>query len=151
MQVDQLVRQLAAKGIDVVLLGGDVVLEVEGEARPTPEEKEMVREQREALRTYVLRRDLPPIARVRLDQLDRVLEVAVPWADYRLLITPGCAAARQLREVDAMPGRIWCVCEVLNMMLTGATRDHARMVAEWKALLAGRVENVSCSASARRA
>jgi hypothetical protein len=67
--------------------------------------------------------------RVSLWQLDKVLEVAVPWSDVRLLIAPGCRIARQLRATDPKPGRVWCSCEVLNLLLSGVTPEDARKVA----------------------
>ncbi len=65
-----------------------------------------------------------------LYQLDRVLEVAVPWSDVRLVIAPGCRIARELRATDPKPGRVWCVCEVLYLLLTGVTPEDAGKIAE---------------------
>ena len=65
-----------------------------------------------------------------LPALDRVLEVAVPWADLPLIVAPGCRIARELRDREARPGRVWCVCEALDLLLTGVKPEDARKVAE---------------------
>ena len=74
-------------------------------------------------------------SRVSLYQLDRVLEVEVPWADYRLVIAPGCRIARELRAQDALPGRVWCVCGVLDLLLSGVTPEDVRKIAETRLVL----------------
>jgi hypothetical protein len=76
--------------------------------------------------------------RVSLYQLDRVLEVAVPWSDVPLILAPGCRLARELRAQDPRPGRVWCVCEVLDLLLTGVTPEDARKVGEARLLFDGR-------------
>lgn len=84
----------------------------------------------------------PDWARVTIYDLSRVLEVAVPWSDVRLILAPGCRVARQLRETDPRPGRVWCTCEVLDLLLTGVTPEDARKVAEAKVLMGGAVVGV---------
>ncbi len=73
---------------------------------------------------------LADVIHVPLRALTRVLEVAVPWADVPLLIAPGCRVARELRQADSRPGRVWCVCEVLDLLLTNVPPDDARKIAE---------------------
>lgn len=67
---------------------------------------------------------------VNLWQLDKVLEIAVPWSDVRLVIAPGCRIARELRSSDPKPGRVWCSCEILDLLLSGVTPGDARQIAE---------------------
>jgi hypothetical protein len=69
-------------------------------------------------------------ARVNVWSLDRILEVAVAWSDVRLLIAPGCRVARALRAADPKPGRVWCVCEVVDLLLSGVRPEDARTIAE---------------------
>jgi hypothetical protein len=77
--------------------------------------------------------------RIRLHDLDRVLELAVPWADVPLILAPGCRIARALRESDPRPGRVWCTCEILDLLLTGIGPEDARRIAEAKLMLNGNV------------
>jgi hypothetical protein len=70
------------------------------------------------------------VARLNLWSLDRVVEVAVPWSDVRLLIAPGCRVARELRASDSKPGRVWCCCEVIDLLLSGLTPEDARKVGQ---------------------
>jgi hypothetical protein len=59
-----------------------------------------------------------------------VLELAVPWSDVRLLIAPGCRTARELRATDPRPGRVWCACEVLDLLFSGVAPEDARKITE---------------------
>ncbi len=81
--------------------------------------------------------------RVSLSALDRVLEVAVPWADVPLILAPGCRVARELRERDSKPGRVWCVCEALDLLYAGVTPQDARKVGEARLLFDGHTVRVS--------
>jgi hypothetical protein len=77
--------------------------------------------------------------RVRLADLHHVLEIAVPWTDVPLILAPGCRVARELRARDPKAGRVWCTCEVLDLLLTGVTPEDARKIAEAKLLFNGAV------------
>jgi hypothetical protein len=66
--------------------------------------------------------------RVSLWDLDKVLELAVPWSDVRLLIAPGCRVARKLRASDPRPGRVWCLCEVADILLSGVRPADAQKI-----------------------
>jgi hypothetical protein len=128
--VSDVIDGLEARGARLRLReDGAVTIRPKGVA--TPAELELLEALREDLvahlRGRVLRIDW---GRVSLWQLDRVLEVAVPWADVRILITPGCRIARELRATDPTPGRVWCVCEVMDLLLTGVTPDEAQRMAE---------------------
>lgn len=76
-------------------------------------------------------------SRVSLHQLDRVLEIGVPWADVPLILAPGCRIAHSLRAQDPQPGRVWCTCEVLDLLMTGVTCEDARRVADARLTLDG--------------
>ena len=69
---------------------------------------------------------------VSLLQLDKVLEVALRWSDVRLVIAPGCRIARELRASDPKPGRIWCCCEIGDLLLSGVTPGDAQKIAEMR-------------------
>ena len=97
----------------------------------TPTEVEVLTTLREDVIAYLqARRRGVDWSRVGLYQLDRVLEVAVPWSDVRLILAPGCRIARELRATDPKPGRVWCVCEVSDLLLSGVTPEEARKIAE---------------------
>lgn len=89
-------------------------------------------------------------SRVSLWQLDRVLEITVHWADVPLILAPGCRIARELRERDSKPGRVWCVCEALDLLLTNVPPDDARKIAEAKLLFGGNMAGVSLGAARDR-
>ena len=82
-------------------------------------------------------------SRVSLWSLDRILEVEVPWSDIRLLVAPGCRIARELRATDPRPGRVWCVCEVGNLLLSGVIPEDARKIAEAKLTFDAEVSGVA--------
>lgn len=56
--------------------------------------------------------------------------MAVPWSDLRLVIAPGCRIARELRATEPKPGRVWCVCEVIDLLLSGVKPDDAGEIAD---------------------
>ncbi len=82
-------------------------------------------------------------SRVSLHELDHVLEIAVPWCDLNLILAPGCRLARDLRARDPKPGRVWCVCEVLDLLLAGVPPEDAQKIGEAKLMLGGTVVGVS--------
>lgn len=111
--------------------------------RITPALREALRSAKAEVITYIMTRDFETDwTRVRLADLDRIIEVAVPWSDVNLIIAPGCRIADGLRATDSTPGRVWCVCEVLDLLLIKATPTEAREVAEAKITLGGRVTAV---------
>ncbi len=131
MTPEALLTDIEARGVRVVERAGSLVASpagVLGEA-----EKQALREHKSAVLAVLRDRQsrlLADIVRVPLRNLTRVVEVAVPWADVPLLISPGCRVARELRLADAKPGRVWCVCEVLDLLLTNVPPDDARKIAE---------------------
>jgi hypothetical protein len=68
--------------------------------------------------------------RIGLWSLRDVLEIRVPWADETLILAPGCRVARELRAVDPHPGRIWCVCEITDLLLTHVPPRDAQAIGQ---------------------
>lgn len=107
-------------------------------------EREALRAHKAAVLALLRERQARTVAgtdwsRVSLYTLDRVLEVAVPWSDVPLILAPGCRITRELRAQDPHPGRVWCACELADLLLTGVTPADARKVAETKLAVAGAV------------
>ena len=73
-------------------------------------------------------------SKVSLRSLDQVLEVAVPWSDVPLILAPGCRIARALRAEVQHPGRVWCTCEVIDLLLSGVTAGDVRAIAQAREL-----------------
>jgi hypothetical protein len=69
-------------------------------------------------------------SRIQLNQLNRVLELPIPGWDQSLVIAPGCRVTRELRSQDPKPGRVWCVCEILDLIIMNVPPADARKVAE---------------------
>jgi hypothetical protein len=134
----ELLHDLEARGVRVREREGAVVLAPAKLARPA--DLNALRAHKAAvlliLRTRALGTDW---SRVSLQELDRVLEVAVPWSDLSLILAPGCRVARELRDRDPKPGRVWCVCEVIDLLLAAVTPGDARTIAEAKLDFAGSV------------
>jgi hypothetical protein len=90
--------------------------------------------------------DLSEVARVLglpLDQLDRELEVRVPWLDRPLWFVPDETAASVLLAEGISRGRIWTVYELCDLFtIPGLTKAGARTVAEAKLAIDGMVETV---------
>ena len=129
MTAETLVARLEARGLRLVRRGEIVAVRPAGQLA-TDERAAMRRLRPEIvslLRTRALGVDW---SRVSLWSLDRILEVAVPWSDTRLVIAPGCRIAVELRSSDPKPGRVWCVCEVSDLLLSGVTPENARKIAE---------------------
>ncbi len=129
MTAETLVARLEGRGLRLVRRGEIVAVRPAGQLK-TDERAAMRRLRPEVvslLRGRALGTDW---TRVSLYQLDRVLEVAVPWSDVRLIIAPGCRIARELRATDPKPGRVWCVCEVSDLLLSGVNPEDARNIAE---------------------
>lgn len=114
------------------------ILHVEPRGRLTPTLREALRAAKAEILSYLQARALGvDWSRVSLYQLDRVLAIAVPWADMPLILAPGCRVARELRAQDQRPGRVWCTCEVLDLLFSGVTPQDARTVGEVKLAMAG--------------
>ncbi len=140
MTAAELIADLEARGAHVRERAGALAVSPAGVLQDA--EREALRAHKAAVLALLRERQARTVAgtdwsRVSLYTLDRVLEVAVPWSDVPLILAPGCRIARELRERDPKPGRVWCVCEVL--LLTGVTPDDARKVAEAKLMFGGAV------------
>jgi len=133
-----LVEALEARGARLSERDGDLVVKPRGILQEA--DREVLRAHKAAVLAVLRARALgTDWSRVSLYQLDRVLEVAVPWTDVPLILAPGCRLARELRDRDPRPGRVWCTCEVLDLLLSGVTPENARKVAEAKLGLGGAV------------
>lgn len=145
MTPSEFVRSLEGEGFSIREKGG--ALAIRPARNVTPTMKQALEAHAADILVYLRERQARPNrgadwSYVSLYSLDRVLEVSVPWSDTRLLIAPGCRIARELRALDSKPGRVWCVCEVLDLLLSGVTPDDARRIAEAKIALDGTTTTV---------
>jgi len=130
-----LISEAEARGLRLEARPGGV-LHVAPRERLTPALREALRASKPDVLAVLRGRALgTDWSRVSLYQLNRVLEVAVPWADVPLILAPGCRIARELRARDPKPGRVWCVCEALDLLLAGVTPEDARKVGDARLLL----------------
>lgn len=141
-----LLADLEARGVTLRPAGQQIAFEAPvGAMRDA--DREAIRAHKAAVLVLLRAREarvVPGVdwSRVSLTQLDRVLEVAVPWADVPVILAPGCRIARELRARDSSPGRVWCVCEVWDLLLTGVKPEDARKVAEARLMFGGAVVSV---------
>ena len=131
--IAELVRTIESRGVTLREKAGAVVARPAGKV--TPAERAALGVHKEAVLTILRQRQAQEVlgidwTRVELRNLDRILEVAVPWSDTHLLIVPGCKVAKELRASDPQPGRIWCVCEILDLLLTNVSPREAQSLAE---------------------
>jgi hypothetical protein len=120
---------MEARGLHLVVDGADLV--VTPAAEVTAEDMAVLKVAKPEVVAHLRSRTLGiDWTRVSLRQLDRVLEVAVPWSDAHLVIAPGCRVAREVRESDMKPGRVWCTCEIIDLLLSGVTPEDARKIAD---------------------
>ncbi len=145
MNAQELLAALESRGAELEVMDGHVAVTlVEGDSLK-PEEREALMAHKPELRACLSQRQAPPTAdwlRVRLADLDRVLEVAVPWAEVPLLIVPGCRRAEALRAADPNPGRVWCTCQVIDLILSGVTPRDAQAIAQAALAFDGSVQGV---------
>src|SRR5574341_839121 len=131
--VADLLAALEARGVRLRANGDRLVYEAPAGAL-TDADREVLKAAKPAVLAYLRSQRASSTtdvnwSRVSLYQLDRALEVAVPWADVPLILAPGCRIARELRTQDPNPGRVCCVCEVLDLLLSGVTPADARALA----------------------
>ena len=146
MTVPEFVRQLEGQGFRLRVQGSNLI--INPARRVTSTIKETLAELGPEIARHLHHRQTPRVvgvdwSRVGLYQLDRVLEVAVPWSDVRLVIVPGCKIARRLRATDPKPGRIWCVCEVSDLLLSGVTPEDARKIAATRLMFDATLDGVT--------
>lgn len=143
MTVAELVSTIEARGIILREVRGGIG--VRPARAVTATEIEVLKTLKSDVINYLRQRGARPEginvdwSRVSLWQLDRVLEIAVPWADVPLILAPGCRIAHELRARDTKPGRVWCVCEALDLLLTNVPPDDARKIGEAKLMFGGAV------------
>jgi hypothetical protein len=96
----------------------------------------------------LLRRADSEVARVlglRLPQLDRLLEVRVPWLAVSLWFVPDPSAAEVLVGEGVSRGRIWTSSELIDLIgIPNITTASARRLAETKAAIDGEITAVRC-------
>ena len=110
----------------------------------TPELRGALKAQKPAIRSLLRDRALgTDWTRVGLWQLKRVLEVAVLWSNTRLVIAPGCKLAGELRATDPKPARIWCSCEVSDLLLSGVTPDDAQKIGEARLIFDATLDGIT--------
>jgi hypothetical protein len=127
--VHDVIRGLESRGAALRLReDGGIGIRPKGVATPT--ELEVLTTMREEAAAILRGRPFGAAwDKVSLYELDKVLEVAVPWSDVRLVIAPGCRVAAELRGQDPKPGCVWCTCEVLDLLLSGVGPEDARAIA----------------------
>lgn len=133
MTVGEFVRQLERQGFRLREEDGHLV--INPKQRVTPTLKETLTSRGLEIRDYLRERKARPNvggdwSQLSLFGLDHVLEVVVPWSDIRLVLAPGCRVARELRDQDPHPGRVWCVCELADLLLSGVIPPDARAAVE---------------------
>jgi hypothetical protein len=136
----ELVGALEARGLRFQVRAGNLVASPAGVL--TDAERAALSQAKPAVLALLRERQarlLDDVAKVKLRDLTRVLEVAVDWCDVPLLIAPGCKVAQALRAADPKPGRIWCVCEVLDLLLTSVPREDAQKIGQAKVALSGTI------------
>jgi hypothetical protein len=134
-----LVESLERRGLRLKVDGTDLV--VKPQAGVTPQDIQTLKAMKPGVIAYLRGRDLGvDWSTVALAKLDRVLELEVPGWDAHLILAPGCRIARELRAEEPKPGRVWCVCEVLDLLLMNVPPDDARRVAEVKFMLGSALE-----------
>lgn len=117
MSASALVADLEARGVVLAEKAGR--LSVRPMARVTAGELAALRSTKpDVLRMLRARTLGTEWSRVPLSSLDRILEVMAPWSEINILLVPGCRIARDLRALDPKPGRVWCTCEVLDLLLS---------------------------------
>ena len=146
MTAAELVRTALEAGLRLEPRPGGV-LHVTPRERLTPTLREALRAHKAAVLAVLEERQARTVlgvdwTRVSLYALDRILEVAIPWSDVSLVIAPGCRIASQLRARDPKPGRVWCTCEVLDLLLTGVPPEDALKVVQAKMVLNGAIAGV---------
>ena len=141
MNADTLVADLEARGVHLAEKAGR--LSVRPTDRVAAEEFAALRASKPDILRLLRARTLgTEWSRVPLSALDRILEVMVPWSEINILLVPGCRIARDLRARDPKPGRIWCTCEILDLLLSNVPPDDSRKIAEAKLLLKGTLAGV---------
>ena len=146
MTAAALVADLEARGVRLAEKARGQ-LAVSPPAALRPDEVEALRTSKDSVLAYLrdrrrLKAETIDWRRVSLYDLRQVLEVAVPWSDVRLLIAPGCRKARELRNRDPKPSRVWCTCEVLDLLFTNVPPEDAQKIAEANLLLDGTLAGV---------
>jgi hypothetical protein len=137
--VAELVGTLRTRGV-ILRPDGDL-LRIRPASMVSSDEKAALRVHKAEV-LALLRLD-PEVGRVLglpLDQLDRVLEIRVPWWPDPLWFVPAEADAEILVHEGISRGRIWTAGELRDLLsIPGITKASARRVAEAKLAMDGDV------------
>jgi hypothetical protein len=118
-------------------------------SRLTPNEQEALRQHKAEIMTLLERSPVPPdpleVARIlglQISQLDRMVEIRVPWLPVTLWFVPGPAEVEILVAEGVTPGRIWTSLELLQALAipditTAGVRRLAEAKLEFKAEITG--------------
>ncbi len=142
-QIAELVHGIEDRGGSLRLRkDGGIAIRPKGLVTPT--ELEVLTTLREVVVAYLCaRRRGVDWSRVGLYQLDKVLEIEIPGWEVRMILAPGCRIARELRATDPKPGRVWCVCEVSDLLLSGVTPEDARKIAQTRLMFDATLDGVT--------
>jgi hypothetical protein len=143
-----LVSTLHARGVTLKPRGDHLV--ARPVSRMTTDEVEALRRHKveilELLRRETERPDPVEVARLLdlpISQLDRMVEVRVPWLPLTLWLVPSLRAAELLVQEGLSRGRIWTATELLNLLaVPGITTADARRLAEAKLEFDGEITGV---------
>ena len=133
MRPEALISALESRGVSVTVDGEELVL------RParavTAADVAALRERKAEILGLLRARDLGADWRaISLYEVDKIVELRIPGFETTLILCPGCRVAQELRKTDSQPGRIWCVCEVIDLVTSGVTPGDARAVAQARVL-----------------
>ena len=144
MTAVEIIANLEARGISLELDEScGFVIETNG-PRPTPDDMVALRAEKDeivdALRARqaapATERPLPEPLEMPLHKLTNILVLDVPWCAQPVYIAPGCGVARRLARGHGH-GRVWCVCEVLDLLFSRISPSDARKIAEGKLMFDG--------------
>ena len=139
---EAVVAALEARGVKLRVDGAEIV--ARPASRVTPEDVAILKHAKSEVVSLLRGRDLgTDWTRVSLYQLDKVLEIEIPGWEVRMILAPGCRIARELRATDPKPGRVWCVCEVSDLLLSGVTPEDARKIAEARLMFDATLDGIT--------
>jgi len=136
----ELLRDLEARGVQLHLKPGDRFAYVAPEGALAESDLSALREHKGQVLGLLRARaegTFEGVAGTSLWALDRVVEVEVPWHNETLFFSPGPGRTQQLEDEGISRGRVWCTCELLDLLLTGVTPEDARAIAEAKLAFGG--------------
>jgi hypothetical protein len=131
-----LVETLEGRGVRLAERDGGR-LSIRPVDRVRPEELEALRREKADVLALLRGRTLGiGWSHISTDHLNRVLELRIPGWDQSLIITPGCRVTRELRSRDPRPGQVWCMCEILDLILANVPPAAATKVTDSRPMFA---------------